>query len=162
MEVLEHQRGDVGEGPLVSRRRIQPAKQEHTLGIIPMQRAMASAADVVGATPVHELETELRRDQHVAGVWAVECRPETVEGIGIDIAVQPVAVDLETQHGPLALNTPAAPASIAQGSLGCEAQLATPAAYHSLSILAGCNQVDALGSGKRVHHVGDQLIATPL
>ena len=98
--------------------RVDAAEQQHALRVVAVQRAVAAAADVVRPAPVDELVAELGRRQHVAGVRALERRPEPVQA-------RPGRC---RRPGPatarLAVDAPAAAAAVAVVAARGEAQLA--------------------------------------
>ena len=48
--------------------RVKPAHEQDSLGVVPVKRAVAAAAHVVGSAPVDELEAKLSGHEHVARV----------------------------------------------------------------------------------------------
>ena len=67
-EVVEHKGGHVHERPLLARRRVHSAEQQHALRVVAVERAVAAAAHVIGPAPVHELEAGVA-DTSTSPAW---------------------------------------------------------------------------------------------
>ena len=110
-----------------------------------MERAVAAAADVVGAAPVHELEARRGRHEHVAGVRALERRPEAAERVGIRRRSR------RGRRRPPARAPRARPRTVhdrprpsVSSSPGREAELPARRAHDGLAVLARDHQVHAV------------------
>ena len=94
-EVVEHQRDDVAQRPLlagVDRRRARPAPQQRAEGVDGVQRAVRAAADVVRAAPVEELVAGLggrRAPRRPCGSAAPPTRAPARPGSGASRSARP-------------------------------------------------------------------------
>ena len=126
-EVLADHRRDVTQRPLLTRRarvRTRSAPQQRTERIGSVQRAVAPAADVIGAAPVDELEPGRRREQHIAGRRAMERRPDAGERIGVVRRGEAAVARAGAEDGEIAFDAPHRAAVVDQLAAGREAELA--------------------------------------
>jgi hypothetical protein len=116
-----------------------------------MQRAVAAAADVGGASPVEELVAGGGAQQDLARGRTLQRRPHAGERVGVVGGDQAVVLDARLQYRELTLDAPRAAARVADGAARREAQLAAgPVCDHPLAggivrvALQPHHQVDAL------------------
>src|SRR6202035_5608418 len=113
--------------------------QQRTQRVGTVQRSVASAPDVIGPTPVDELVTRSRRQQHVTGPRAVQSRPGPSERCGIVLADDPAILDPHPERGQIALDAPPKAALVLELAPRAEAQLASRREHHGLagSVVSG-------------------------
>src|SRR5262249_24564131 len=111
-----------------------------------MKRAVATAADMVGAAPIHELEAPRCRQQDIPGGGAPQSRPDPRQRVRVLAAQEPPVVDLAEQCREVPVQIPPAAAIVGDLIAGREPKLPAAAADNGLLALGPGepqNQVDA-------------------